>query len=155
MSGEGEWEPYSAHFAATETAAKSHLTEHPLYRPPTQASYNAEGNIIDGRFIGAVTHHATMVANSSVFYTNHMDYLVGTIPFDTTTAGDHSIGATSSQTHRSTVDATELARRWGTSLSTAETTLKVTLLHNMDTGTCMDCLIDNLGHVRTNYDETY
>ena len=55
-----------------------------------------------------------------------MDMLIGSIPLESTTAGNRYIGATSSRTHRSSVDAAELARRWGTSLSTAETTLKTT-----------------------------
>ena len=29
MSGSGEWDPYSNHFAASEHATRSHLTEHP------------------------------------------------------------------------------------------------------------------------------
>ena len=126
MSGEGEWDPYSEHFAAAESATRSHLVEHPRYAPPTQSTYDAAGAILDGRFIGAVARHEAAVAESSIFATDSMDMLIGSIPLESTTAGNRYIGATSSRTHRSSVDAAELARRWGTSLSTAETTLKTT-----------------------------
>jgi len=50
------------------------------------------------------------------------EYLHATYDFQ----GDQLIRATSSKDHRSNVSAAELARRWGTSLSVAGNTLKVT-----------------------------
>ncbi len=103
MSGEYKWDPYSNHFAAAESATKSHLTEHPLQQVPGQ---------------------------HSLFETGGIDRLIGSLPLEATTAGDRFIGATSSPTHRSTVDAAQLARHWGKSLSTSETTLKTTTPQN-------------------------
>jgi hypothetical protein len=114
LSGEGEWEPYSDHFAAAESATKSHLTEHPLHPIPGHHSFDVTGNDLDGRYI------------SAAFESGCIDCLIGNLPQEPTTVGNRFIGATSSRTHRSNVDAPELARRWGTSLSTAETTLKTT-----------------------------
>ena len=126
MSGEGAWDPYSDHFAAAESATKSHLTEHPLYSAPAQHSYDASGAIMDGRYVGATARFEAEVADSPIFDTNGIDRLIGLAPMEAVTAGNRFIGATSSRTHRSSVDAAELARRWGTRLSTAETTLKTT-----------------------------
>lgn len=114
MLGEGEWDPYSDHFAAAESATKSHLTKHPLHRVPGQHSFNESGDRLVGRYI------------ESTFQTGGIDRLIGSLPQETATAGNRFIGATSSRTHHSTVDAAELARRWGTSLTTAETMLKTT-----------------------------
>ena len=122
MSGDGEqWDPYSNHFAASERATRSHLTEHPLYGRVTPGTYDADGFEIDGRYQGSVT----MLTAPHTRLENIDSYVkaCSTMP---TTAGDRSLGATSSKTHRSTVDAAVLAARWGTSLGTAEQTLRTT-----------------------------
>ena len=55
-----------------------------------------------------------------------VDFYVKALSTRPTTAGDRTLGATSSKTHRSTVDAAVIAARWGTSLGTAEQTLRTT-----------------------------
>jgi hypothetical protein len=99
MSGEGEWDPYSGQFAAAESAVKSHLTEHPLHHIPGHHSNDIAGDHLDGRYVGAT------------FVTGGIERLIGNLPQEIQTAGNRFIGATSSRTHRSTVDAAELARR--------------------------------------------
>ena len=79
MSGEGERDPYSDRFAAAESATWSHLAEHPRYAPPTQSTYDAAEAILDGCFIGAVASHEAAVAESSIFATDSMDMLIGSI----------------------------------------------------------------------------
>ena len=109
MSGEGEWDPYSDHFAAAESAMHSHLTEHPRHQRVVPATFNGNGHIIDGRYEGAVSQLPPPIPEDiDLFIGGHLD---------------STIGATSSKIHRSSVDAAELAARWGTSLSTAEQTL--------------------------------
>ena len=96
---------------------KSHLTEHPRHRVvPT--TFDGDGNQIDGRYQGAVT---TLPPQTS----ENIDLFVGAVA-TSRTVGDRTIGATSSKIHRSSVDAAELAARWGTSLGTAEQTLRTT-----------------------------
>jgi hypothetical protein len=81
MSGEGEWDPYSGHFAAAESATKSHLTERPLHTAPTQLSYKTTGEIMDGRYVGAATNWDTAFANYSIFDTGGVDPLIGSLSF--------------------------------------------------------------------------
>lgn len=81
MLGEGEWDPYSGHFAAAESATKSHLTERPLHTAPTQLSYKTTGEIMDGRYVGAATNWDTAFANYSIFDTGGVDPLIGSLSF--------------------------------------------------------------------------
>ena len=128
MSGDGEWELYSNHFAAAESATRSHLTEHPRYGRVAPATYDADGFEVDGRYQGSVT----MVSKPHTL--EHVDsYILNAVSTMPTTAGDRTLGATSSKTHRSTVDAAVLAVRWGTSLGTAEQTLRTTTNGDTDT----------------------
>lgn len=124
LSSDGEWDPYSNHFASSERATMSHLTEHPRYgRFPTRPdsdTYDADGFNIDGRYQGSVS---TLVPPHTP---ENIDTMICSANKIKATAGDRFIGATSSKTHRSTVDAAELAARWGTSLSTASQTLRTT-----------------------------
>jgi hypothetical protein len=123
LSSDGDWDPYSNHFAASERATLSHLTEHPRHGRrglPDSNTYDADGFCIDGRYQGSVSTLAPPHVPENI------DAIIGSMSRLTTTAGDRDIGATSSKTHRSTVDAAELAARWGTSLGTASQTLRTT-----------------------------
>ena len=91
MSGDGEWDPYSDHFAASERATRSHLTEHPLYGRVTPGTYDADGFEIDGRYQGSVT--VLTAPHTLENIDSYVKACGSTMP---TTAGDRSLGATSS-----------------------------------------------------------
>ena len=108
LTSDGDWDPYSNHFAAAESATMSHLpSDHPRHRNNQRDfnTYDGDGFQLDGRYQGSVT---TM----SIPHTpENIDAIIGAVQKIKTTAGNRMIGATSSKTHRSSVDAAELAAR--------------------------------------------
>ena len=115
-----EWEPYSDHFQQSEDATTAFYNDpyHGMYRP----TFDHEGNPVQ---INAVTtkhttHNTMRYISATSMIQEHPQHDIE--PPDSTAI----IAATSSKERRTTVPATTLARRWGTSVDTATNTLRST-----------------------------
>jgi Reverse transcriptase (RNA-dependent DNA polymerase) len=108
FTSDAEWQPYSDHFKDAERAAKNFHR----YPDPTHLHYDQHGELLDGRYIKMVK---TNIDDNVDPYLCTFDYTY-----------NRFISATSSTVHRTNVPIEILARRWGTSLNTAERTLNQT-----------------------------
>jgi Reverse transcriptase (RNA-dependent DNA polymerase) len=120
FTSEAEWNPYSSDFTEAEQA----MVHHSRYHDPRHLHFNADGAPMDGRSFGAVyMHHSTPTVD------NHdvpVDPSLCTFDYTYNLTATRHIHATSSKEHRSGVPPEILARRWGTSVTTAAATLAKT-----------------------------
>lgn len=108
FTSDDEWQPYSDHFKDAERAAKNFHR----YPDPTHLQFDQQGELLDGRYIKSVK---TNIDDNIDPYLCTFDYTY-----------NRFISATSSTIHRTNVPIEILAKRWGTSLNTAERTLTQT-----------------------------
>ena len=107
FTSDDDWYPYSDEFIEAERA----MVNRNRYPDPTHPHYDQNGKLLDGRSIHSVTTIDTTIDPSLCTF----DY-----------SYERMIHATSSTEHRSTVPPNVLAKRWGTSLTIAEQTVKTT-----------------------------
>jgi hypothetical protein len=108
FTSDAEWQPYSDHFKQAERAAKNYHR----YPDPTHLHFDHNGDQLDGRYIRSVQ---TSLDPNIDPYLNTFER-----------SYNRFLYATSSTVHRTNVPIEVLARRWGTTLNTAERTLTQT-----------------------------